>query len=54
LIKVFNPAAMIDGFADWFENNKYFQPTDAINQVLAQPIRIACLPIFFNIEKKTI
>ena len=42
---------MIDGFADWFEDNKYFQPTTDLDQVLAQPIKIACLPVFFNVAR---
>lgn len=51
MIKVFNPSASIDVFADWFEDNKYFQPTTELKEVLAQPIKIACLPVFFNIAK---
>jgi hypothetical protein len=48
MIKVFNPKISIDVHFDWFENNKYFQPTADINEVLIQPIKIACLPVFFN------
>jgi hypothetical protein len=51
MIKVFNPSAFIDVHYDWFENNKYFQPSTDIEEVVAQPIKIACLPVFFNIAK---
>mgnify|MGYP003333035484 CR=1 FL=1 len=51
MIKVFNPEAFIDVRYDWFENNTDFQPTTDINEVLSQPIKIACLPIFFNVSR---
>ena len=51
MIKVFNPNISIDVNFDWFEDHKYFQPTIDIDEVLKQPIRIACLPVFFNSEK---
>ena len=51
MIKVFNPRAFINVHYDWFENNKDFQPTEDINEVLEQTIKIACLPVFFNIPR---
>lgn len=46
---VFSPYIIIDTFVDWFGvNQNEFTRSDDINVVLAQNIKIACLPVFFD------
>lgn len=51
-IKIFNPRFPIpDVFVDWFGysfENKFFMDTAVIEEALEQPIKVACLPVFFD------
>jgi hypothetical protein len=51
-IKVFNPTIQIDIFNDWVGfssgNNHEFESTKEICDITDQPIKIACLPVFFD------
>lgn len=54
-IKVFNPQLQIDVFVDWFGynfENKRFTDTEIIEEIYNQPVKIACLPIFFDQYQK--
>jgi hypothetical protein len=50
MIKVFNPKIQIDVFTDWCGHrlSSEFQQTDKIDEIVNQPIRIACLSVFFD------
>lgn len=39
---------IIDGYTDWFSDNLGFEPTDNVQEVLAQDIKIACVPVYFD------
>ena len=47
MIKVYTPPYPVDYFADWFgKNNTEYCPSQDKDEVLEQPLKIACLPAF--------
>lgn len=50
MIKVYTPVAPIDIFVEWFGNDVNFQRCDNFNEVVAQEIKIACVPMYFNLN----
>jgi hypothetical protein len=48
MIKVFTAEANVDIFLDWFGENSNFQRCLNYQEVLAQDVKIACVPIYFD------
>ena len=49
MIKVYTPHITVDCFADWFGfTNVDFERCTDLSEVLAQDIKIACVPAFYN------
>ena len=48
MIKVYTPFAPLDIFGEWFGDSDSYTRCDDQSEVLAQELKIACLPIFFD------
>ena len=48
MIKVYTPTARIDIFAEWLGASSDYIRCENINEVLAQDIKIACVPMYFD------
>lgn len=48
MIKVYTPPSPLDIFDEWFGNTDRYIRSDNHDEVLAQDIKIACLPLFFD------
>lgn len=48
MIKVYTPVANHDIFKEWFGSITEYQKCSNINEVLAEPIKIACVPVYFD------
>ena len=48
MIKVYTPFAPLDIFKEWFGDSDSYTRCDNQSEVLAQELKIACLPIFFD------
>lgn len=49
MIKVYAPPAKNDIFNEWFGNSQDYVPCNELDQVLAQDLKIACLPVYFDL-----